>query len=838
MKLHFLGGANEVGASCLMLEVAGKKILVDAGMRMNRRNGSQLPDLSRLQELGAPDALLLTHAHTDHIGALPLVHLAYPQMPILTTEPTKALSRVLLQDSLRIMESRWEQEEEIPLYPPHAVEGMLSRMSVLQPGQPVPVLGESIVATYVPSGHILGACSITLDTPEGMLLFAGDYSLDRQHTIEGMTLPGQRPDLMVTESTYGNRIHSNRRQEEERLCAAVAEVIRDGGKVLIPSFALGRAQEVILILLEAQRRGVIPKFPVMVDGMVKTMCSVYSQFPKWLTPGLRKSVETSGSPFFYPGGAQMVLPNERDKLLKGAPCAIVASSGMLTGGASLIYAQQLVGDSKNAIFITGYQDEESPGRALLDLADEVKEKGEGVLRMDGVTRRVLCKVNRYGLSAHADGGQLLNVVCRMEPKHVVLVHGDDEARAALSTTFPAAMKVHLPANGSTLELPSFKQRRAAAGAVFSAGLATAGQPLHLEKLHATLLQKNGPGHRYTVQELVQAWHGPTSTPDQVDILKRAIDGAPQFFKADPHRTFLYSAVSVQRHNTPAPTKKPGRVLTDQGQTLKLAEKKLSQLADFEKIGSHPERKTLVIHFDFPDRAVTKYAAVFEQLASETGWAVELSPKASQQALIKAVRETLPLTWDIARSSVFPNEKRVRAKVRFPTQVSEEALEAARVRYLERTGRLLELEAFEEPPLPAVLFDEHGRMEQNAAHNKIRRTLADHGLALLSFSRKSEPTYLELGLISPQIAAAHAALVAQLSKETGWEIRMRSAPNQQAIITRARQLMPLDWMTKKEPAFNEQDRYLRFQLPPEVDPQLAQPMSLQLQQETGFQLVLG
>ena len=169
MRLHFLGGANEVGASCLLLEVAGQRLLVDAGIRMQKRDGSQLPDLSRLQEGGPLDAVLLTHAHTDHIGALPMVHLGYPRVPIFTTEPTKALSRVLLQDSLRLMESRWEQEEEIPLYPPHAVEGMLARMSLVSPGQPVQV-AESIVATYVPSGHILGACSITLDTPEGVIL--------------------------------------------------------------------------------------------------------------------------------------------------------------------------------------------------------------------------------------------------------------------------------------------------------------------------------------------------------------------------------------------------------------------------------------------------------------------------------------------------------------------------------------------------------------------------------------------------------------------------------------------------------------------------------------------
>ena len=788
MRLHFLGGANEVGASCLLLEVAGQRLLVDAGIRMQKRDGSQLPDLSRLQEGGPLDAVLLTHAHTDHIGALPMVHLAYHRVPIFTTEPTKALSRVLLQDSLRLMESRWEQEEEIPLYPPHAVEGMLARMSLVSPGQPVQV-AESIVATYVPSGHILGACSITLDTPEGVILLAGDYSTDRQHTIEGMTLPKQRPDLMITESTYGNRIHSNRRKEEERLCAAVAEVVGAGGKVLIPSFALGRAQEVILILLEAQRRGHLPQFPLFVDGMVKTMCAVYSQFPESLQSSLRRWVETAGSPFFYVGGAQPVLPPDRAKVLKGPPCVIVASSGMLTGRASRIYAVQMVSDKKNAIFITGYQDEESPGHHLLALAQEVQEKGEGFLRLDGVTRRVSCQVNRYGLSAHADAGQMLNVICRMDPKHVVLVHGDDEARQALSTTFPATMKVHLPGNGDYLELPSFRrQRDTPLIQVQSTGLAGADEPLHLAKLQAHLLQKDGPGRRYTIQELAQVWHG-QAHPDQAEALRQAIADAPQLFQPDRHRPFLFSVVSVHRAHTPSPVSAQKGSKNDTGQVIKQSQALLGHLPDLEKIGTRPEQKAIVLSFAFPDRAVTQHHDLFLQLSSQTGWAVEVSPRADHAALTRAVREALPLTWDIVKVAIFPQEKRVKARLRLPSEVSPQALDEGQKRYLEVTGRLLEIEELPDPEPPKVLFDEHGRMEQNAAYTRIRKALVDRGLALLSFSRKGEPAYLELGLISPQIAATATDLVAQLSQETGWQLRLRNAPNQQAIITRARQLMP-------------------------------------------------
>ena len=275
MKIHFLGGANEVGASCSLLEVDGKKILVDAGIRMGSGASSPLPDLERLQELGPPDLILVTHAHADHIGSLPLVHLAYPTVPVVTTAPTKALMSILLGDALKIMNLRWEREEDIPLYPPHAVEGLLSRIQTVGIGEDVPLCRGEVRATFTPSGHVLGACSVALDTAEGMVLFAGDYSVDPQRTVDSMTIPKLRADVVITESTYGDRLHADRSREEKRLVETVKRVVSGGGKVLVPAFALGRAQEVLLILLEAKRRGELGDVPVYADGLVRRICMAY-----------------------------------------------------------------------------------------------------------------------------------------------------------------------------------------------------------------------------------------------------------------------------------------------------------------------------------------------------------------------------------------------------------------------------------------------------------------------------------------------------------------------------------------------------------------------------------
>ena len=180
MKFTPLGGANEVGASCSLLQVAGRNILVDAGIRVNRRGEDSLPDLERLHQVsgGRIDLVLVTHAHTDHIGALPLVHARYGAAPILTTVPTKKITRILLRDAVRIMSG--EEREEEPLFDAEAVEALLWKMETVpfhQWVEPIP----GIRVQWHPSGHIVGAGCILMETPEGKVLFSGD--IDRKSVV-------------------------------------------------------------------------------------------------------------------------------------------------------------------------------------------------------------------------------------------------------------------------------------------------------------------------------------------------------------------------------------------------------------------------------------------------------------------------------------------------------------------------------------------------------------------------------------------------------------------------------------------------------------------------------
>jgi dsRNA-specific ribonuclease len=270
---------------------------------------------------------------------------------------------------------------------------------------------------------------VYFSTPAGNVMFTGDYSVDAQRTVPALDRPSLPVDLLVTETTYGNRMHADRRTSENLLVSRVAQVVEAGGRVLIPAFAIGRAQEVLLILKQALRNKKIPECPIFVDGMVRSVCGVYSHHARYVSRSLLRDSQRSGHPFFT--GTITAVGNAQDRkdVLSAGACVIVASSGMLSGGPSAFYAGELAPVASDAILITGYQDEESPGRALLNLAEET---GPRPLRLGDKVVDVRCAFETYSLSAHADRMQMVGLIEAMRPRTVVLVHGDLPAKTMLA----------------------------------------------------------------------------------------------------------------------------------------------------------------------------------------------------------------------------------------------------------------------------------------------------------------------------------------------------------------------------------------------------------------------
>ncbi|HVJ80867.1 MAG TPA: MBL fold metallo-hydrolase, partial [Planctomycetia bacterium] len=456
MQITFLGGAEEVGASCAALDIDGARVLIDCGQRLGAGPGEALPDFSLLEEGPPITAVLVTHAHADHIGALPALEPFLPEdCPIYATDATIALARVMLQDSVRIMKRFRSDGGSMPLFAPASVAPALERFQAVRWGKAVRLSrSPELFATWFPSGHILGAGMIEIKSKRCSALFSGDVSVADQIGVPGVFAPSVRPEILVLESTYGNRLHAHRPSQEKRIVERVKETIAAGGSVLFPTFALGRAQEVLLLLGKAMRSGALPALPVFADGLVRAISKVYRRLTDDLSPWCRQLADSGLDPIFPEDLPIRPVKDERqrEQIVAGSPCAVVASSGMLQGGASAFYARHWLGDARNLVVLTGYQDEESPGQALLNLAADGGERR--VFKLAGQLTEVRCQVESAWLSAHADNGELLAFASKLQPKLILPVHGDEEAREGLARSLTATLKskVILPHNGETLSL--------------------------------------------------------------------------------------------------------------------------------------------------------------------------------------------------------------------------------------------------------------------------------------------------------------------------------------------------------------------------------------------------
>jgi Cft2 family RNA processing exonuclease len=855
LEIAFLGGASGVGASCLALGIAGRRVLIDAGVRMDP-TADRLPDLAQLDGRDLA-AIFVTHAHADHIGALPLVHQHFPATPIYASPATIRLIEVMLADALRVMERRAAEELEIPMYDAALVASMLRLLRPLPLGEQsiAEVPDTTISATR--AGHVAGAISLSFAAPDGRMVVSGDVSMTPQRTILGAAIPALRhPDLLVLESTYGARMHPNRQAEERRLAQAVAEGVQHG-HVLVPAFALGRAQEIILILRAAQRDGQIPEFPIYVDGLVRTVCAAYASFPTALTPALRNHIQRGGRPFFGGTVKPIETPAQRERILAEPPCCIIASSGMLTGGPSAFFAARLVDRPEASILITGYQDEEAPGRKLLDAAAGTNQ----TLLLGGKSATLRCRVEKYGLSAHADGTELAGLVSALKPKAVALVHGDPESRAALAAHLRDQTVVLLPRDGESLEIAGHRGAETRKQGdketnVHSVSLSPSqlvnlgnGAPLDTAGL-AQLWQALGDGsgvQSFGPRELGRAWYGDLAGEAEEQQTQEILEAAQPYFAPLPGVPGLWrlrAPLEVRRAQAAGAQalSGPTRSRANQAAIQAVVDRHMAHAEDLYRRSVDAETGAVTLGFYFPDAAGQRYAAALAAIAEEAGVSVTIAPQPHQGVLAETALAMMPEGIAATRApSILLDQRTVRIRCEGTAQA--QAIQQAQARFEARTGWQLELALTIAPDQPAIVPQAEAsattteRLKMNLATWSAQELFGpDTGCYKVGADQQAST--LTLRFEFPDVARArYASQIAELARSTGWQVQVHPQPHQGALNAAARAALPPGLTLVGAPSLAAPTREVTLRCHGQADPTEIKSAQMAFEEQTGWSLVI-
>ncbi len=455
VRLSMLGGGRQVGRSSLLLQTPESRILLDCGIDVAATDANAYPFLEAPEfKINELDAVIVSHAHLDHCGLIPyLIKFGY-KGPIYCTAPTRDVMALLQLDLVKIMVS----EGKNPLYKADEVKEMVKQCITLD-YEAVADITPDVRITLYNSGHIIGGSMVHLHIGNGLhnLVYSGDFKVARSSLLDGAVTSFPRLETLIVESTYGGKdcIMPSRKDCESEFTTIIQETIANKGKVLIPVLGVGRSQEMMVILEKAMREEKLPNVPIYVDGMVWDVTAIHTAYPEYLNSLVRKQIfHKNQNPFLSDVFKRVGSKKERTEIVEEkGPCIILATSGMLVGGASVQYFKELCSNPNNSVIFVNYQGEGSLGRKV--------QRGQKEIHYADGNRREMMDIKLRvetveGFSGHADRRELFSYIQRSSPrpKRVIINHGESSRCLDLASSLHKQFRIetNAPRNLETLRI--------------------------------------------------------------------------------------------------------------------------------------------------------------------------------------------------------------------------------------------------------------------------------------------------------------------------------------------------------------------------------------------------
>jgi len=445
VTLYTLGGCGQVGRSCMLLSTPESKILVDCGINPGAR--SPMDAYPRFDSLGMTlddlDAVVIGHAHLDHTGFLPVLCKYGYKGPVYCTEPTLPMMNLIQLDAIKVASA----QGRTPIYSERDVKQIM-RQTITLPYGTVTDISPDIKLVLANAGHILGSalCHFHVGNGEHNFVYSGDIKFGKSILFEAADYRFPRVETLMIESTYGLRedVQPSRQEVESAFINAVNNALADGGKVLIPIPAVGRAQEIMMVIDHYMKSGEMIEAPVFTEGMISEASAIHESHPEYLARELRQKIlETDDNPFDSEYFTNIEHSDDRDEPLRDdSQCIILATSGMLEGGPVLEYFRNIAPGKNNKLLFVSYQVNGTMGRRVLDGARQVTMAGK-----DGKVEvvNINCSVEKLdGFSGHSDYNQLMSFVQRMRPKlrRVLVNHGERKKSENLAVSIRRSFRLY------------------------------------------------------------------------------------------------------------------------------------------------------------------------------------------------------------------------------------------------------------------------------------------------------------------------------------------------------------------------------------------------------------